>query len=97
MCKDRICACIVLYQVCSILFNLICNMATFRKKKVLTFDPSPGVKGVCKDRIIFIMCLYGVICSNPFCKQHILGAEGSAGKIFACVIPLNLICNMTMF
>ena len=33
----------------SIPFNLICNMITFREKNVLTFDPTPGVKGVCKQ------------------------------------------------
>ena len=37
--------------LCSILVNLICNMTTFRKKNVLTFDPTLGVEGVCKDRI----------------------------------------------
>ena len=43
--------------LCSIPFNLICN-DYFRKKNVLTFDPNPGVEGVCKDRICACMVLF---------------------------------------
>ena len=39
-------------------FNLICNMTTFREDKYLTFDPTTGVEGVCKDRIFLFMMLY---------------------------------------
>ena len=31
-----------------------------KKKNVLTFDPTPGVKGVCK-----VVCLDGTLCSIP--------------------------------
>ena len=44
--------------LCSIPINFICNMTTFRKKIVLTFDPTPGVEGVCKDRICACMVLF---------------------------------------
>ena len=43
--------------LCSIPFNLICNMATF-SKKVLPLDPTPGVEVVCKDRMCACMVLY---------------------------------------
>ena len=33
--------------LCSMTTNLMCNMTTFRKKNALTFDPTPGVEGVC--------------------------------------------------
>ena len=50
--------------LCSIPFNLICNMTTFRKKKNSTFDLTPGVEGVCvcKDRI----CLHIAAFVIPF-------------------------------
>ena len=38
-------------------------MTTFRRKNVLTFDPTPGVEGVSKDRII--NCLHSVAFMNP--------------------------------
>ena len=37
-------------NLCSIHFNLICNMTTFRKK-VLTIGPTPGVEGVLGENI----------------------------------------------
>ena len=40
--------------LCSIPFHLICNMTIFSKKNVLT----PGVKGVCKDRICVCILLH---------------------------------------
>ena len=40
--------------LCSIPINLIGIMATFRNKTFLTFDPTSGVEGVCKD----ILCAY---------------------------------------
>ena len=46
----------------SILFNLICNMTTFRKKKFLPFDPIWGLR-VCVRTDIF---LHGALCSIPF-------------------------------
>ena len=56
VCKDKICACMVLYAPFP--SCLICNMTTFRKKNVLTFDPSPAVEGVFKDRICACMLLH---------------------------------------
>ena len=44
--------------LCSIPFNLECNMATFKNKNVLTFDHTPGVEGVCRDRICSCKVLY---------------------------------------
>ena len=55
--------------VSSIPFNLICNMSTFRKKNVLTFDPTPGVKGVCKDRICACIMVYAPPPSNLICNM----------------------------
>ena len=52
MCKDRICALIVLYAPFH--FNLIHNMITFRKN-VLTFDPTKGVEGCVT--CLFVWCL----------------------------------------
>ena len=43
--------------ICSVSFNLTCNMTTFRKKNVLTFDHIPGVAGVWKDRVLACMLL----------------------------------------
>ena len=45
----------------SIPFNLICNMITFREKNVFTFDPTPGVEGVCKDRICACVVIHAPI------------------------------------
>ena len=56
VCKDRICACMVLYA--PLPSNLICNMTTFRKKNILTFDPTPGIEGLCKDIICACMLLH---------------------------------------
>ena len=113
VCKDRICACIVLYAPFP--SNLICNMTTFRKKIVVTFDPTPGVKGVCKDRICACIVLYAPFRSNltwnltTFRKillWHLtptLGVEGVCkDRICACIVlyaPFrsNLIWNMTTF
>ena len=46
--------------LCSIPFNLICNTTTFKKKTVLTFDPTLGAKGVCKDRICACVLLHSL-------------------------------------
>ena len=45
--------------LCSIPFNVICNMTSFRKINVLTFDPTLGVEDVCKDRIsgCIVLCV----------------------------------------
>ena len=56
MCKDIICACMVLYAPFH--SNSICNITTFRKKNVLTFDPNAEAKGECKDRICACMLLH---------------------------------------
>ena len=42
----------------SIPFDLICNVTTIRRKSVLTFDPTPGVDGVCKDKKLAAMLLH---------------------------------------
>ena len=42
----------------SISFNLICNMTTSSKKSFDLFDPTPGIEGVCTDRICARMVLY---------------------------------------
>ena len=39
------------------LFNLISNMTTFRKEKKMTFEPTPGVFGVCNDSIFAFIVL----------------------------------------
>ena len=39
-------------------FNLICNMTTFIKEKIIyPFDPTSGVLGVCNDSIFAFMVL----------------------------------------
>ena len=55
---------ICLYGVlCSIPFNLICNMITFRKKNVLTFWPHPWSQGyVCEQNI----CYHVAVCFIHF-------------------------------
>ena len=53
VCKDRICACMVLYA--PFFSDLIRNMTTFRKNIILTFNPTPEVEGVCKDKICACM------------------------------------------
>ena len=56
----RVCVCMCLHgALCSISFNLKCNMTLFSKKKKLTFWPHPrGSVCVCKDRICACMVLY---------------------------------------
>ena len=44
--------------LCFITFTLICNMTTFSKKNVLTFDPILGDEGVYKESIYACMALY---------------------------------------
>ena len=43
---------------CSIPINLIGIMTTFRNKTFLTFDPTSGVEGACKDIICAYMLLH---------------------------------------
>ena len=57
--------------LCSIPFNLINSMTTFRKKNVLSFDPTPGIECVCKDRICACMVLYAPFFSNLICNMTI--------------------------
>ena len=56
---------------------LICSMTTFRKY-VLTFDPTAGVEGICKDRI----------CACPRVGRGTVG-KMIATMIAAFVIPFN--------
>ena len=53
--KDRIILCLH-DALCSIPFNSICNMTTFRKNDLLT--PPQGTKGVFEDRICACILLY---------------------------------------
>ena len=53
--------------LCSILFNLICNMATFRKN-VLT----PGAEDVCKCMNICLQVTAFVIPFNLICNMTVL-------------------------
>ena len=55
--------------LCSISFNLISNMTTLKKKNVLTFEPTQGVEGVCKDKICACMVLYAPFPSNLICNM----------------------------
>ena len=48
---------VLTWCLCSIPFNLICSIATLRKH-ILTFDPTQGVEGVCKNRIWACVVLY---------------------------------------
>ena len=50
-------------------FNMICNITSFRKKNVLTFKLTPGVEGVCKDRLYACMVLYAPFPSNLICTM----------------------------
>ena len=54
--------------LCSIPFNLINSMATFRKN-ALSFDPTPGIECVCKDRVCACMVLYAPFFSNLVCNM----------------------------
>ena len=56
--------------LCSILFNLICNRTTFRKN-VLTFDLTPGVEGVCKDRTYACMLLHSSFLQFDMQYDHV--------------------------
>ena len=47
--------------LCSIPFNLLCNMTTFRKKNVSTFDLTPGDEGVCVR-----LCVHVAAFAIPF-------------------------------
>ena len=46
--------------LCSIPFNLICNMTTFSKEMFRPFDPTPGAEGESKDRICDCMLLHSL-------------------------------------
>ena len=55
VCKDRICAYMVLFAP----FRLIWYTTwLLSEKNVLTFDPTPGVEDVCKDRLCACMLLH---------------------------------------
>ena len=57
VCKDKICACVV-HALCSIPFNLICNMNMYFQF-FLTFWPTPRGQGtLCKDRICACVVFY---------------------------------------
>ena len=83
--------------LCSILNNLKCNITTFTKN-VLTFDPTPGVKGVCKDRIIACKSLHSSFLYFYIQHDHVLkgrnfdlytpspGLGGCYGKIFPTML-----------
>ena len=55
VCKGRICACMILY----VPFSFIDMQHDYFKKKknCLTFDYTPGVAGVWKDRICHCCCI----------------------------------------
>ena len=57
--------------LCFIPVNLICNMKTLRKEKK-PFDPTPGVKGVCKGKIFASMLLYALFLFIDMQHDHIL-------------------------
>ena len=97
--------------LCSIPFDLIFNMTTFRKKNVMTFDPTPGV-GLCvKTEYMLACCCICHSLKSDMQHDHVLKIlnfdlwtppPGSMNIIFAtmfaaCVIPFNLICNMPVF
>ena len=76
--------------LCSIPDNLISNMTSFRKD-VLTFDQTPGVEDVCKNRIYACIVPYDLFhLMTTFMKKNVL-------TIAACVISFNLICTITIF
>ena len=94
---------------CSMLHSLLIWYATWllSKKNVFTFDPTTGVEGLCKDRICACMLLHSWFhliwyTTWPYSETvefwpFDLTARvwGSAGKIFATMIPFNLILNAT--
>ena len=69
--------------LCSIPFNLICNMTTFRKEMFLHFYPNWGL-GVCKDRVLGEGGSTGQIFSIML--LHV-----------SSPLTFNWICNMTNF
>ena len=73
--------------LCSILFNLICNMITFSKKK---FDPTPGVNGVCKDRAALCSTSLNLICNlASFSKNKQI-------KLRKCMFPATLCLSLNI-
>ena len=110
VCKDSLFA--FNSDLCSIPFNLICNMTTFRKGKKLTFWPHPRGRGCVH------ICFHGDLCSIPFnliCNMttfrkkndltfwpHPRGPGCVCGPnicyhVAASILNFNLICNMTIF
>ena len=96
--------------LCSIPINLICNMTTFRKKIVDLWPCSRGrgcVKGqaMCLHllHLSFPLIWYATWpCSAKvqfWPLDHTRGVyiQTTYYHVAACVIPLNLICNMTIF
>ena len=111
MCKDRICACFVLYAT---LFNLICNMTTFRKN-VLTIPlgrrvcvKTEYVLGWCSMPRALCPIPFNLICNmTTFRKKYFdlltpPPGRGCVGVKYlppCCFMrhPFNLIINMTLF
>ena len=56
VCKDRICACMVLLPPFPLMWYATWQLS--REQHVLTFDPNLGVEGVWKDRICACIVLY---------------------------------------
>ena len=87
--------------LCSIPFNLICNMTTFRKRYSLTFWPHPLGQGcVCEQNICYHIAAsvvsFNLICNMTTFRKDIVWpfdptpwVEGvSVGKIFATMLLL---------
>ena len=105
VCKDRICACMVLFTPFTLIWYASWHR-TFRFFLFWSFDPPLG-----QD-----MCLHGALCSIPIsliCNMTtfriffdlwphprdegwVLG-QNMYLHVAAFVTPFNLICNMTMF
>ena len=93
-------------------FSLIWYATWLLSEKKMTFDPTPGIKGVCKDRL----CAYMVLNSlktwyatwlvtfrkkfwplNPHKRVECVFKDRiCACMLLAFMIPFNLLCNMNM-
>ena len=56
--------------LCSIFFNLICNMTTFRRKKCFDFDPTQGSRVCVKSEYMYMLACCCIRDSLQFDMQH---------------------------
>ena len=95
--------------LCYIPFNFICNMTTFRKKSFDLLTPPQGLRVCVWTEYVLAWCpmLHLIwyttwLHSEPFepttsWDRGCIYRQNICYQFAACVIPFNLICNMTIF